>query len=117
MTHRIQAIVTIALVAFHGYCIAATAVLAPLNLASESGKLPIVDSATGRISYIIDLADHLQDQFPALAAPHIAGVAAYLSETQTLGSPAAIEAAVRNLFFTTGQTDHNGLTLHYVQLP
>jgi subtilisin family serine protease len=53
----------------------------------------------------------------SMAAPHIIGVAAYLAESQGLSSPAAIEAAVRNLFFTTGQTDKKGLLLHYVQLP
>jgi subtilisin family serine protease len=53
----------------------------------------------------------------SMAAPHIAGVAAYIVETQNLGTPGAVEAAVRQLFFTTGYTDHNGLTLHYVQLP
>jgi len=53
----------------------------------------------------------------SMAAPHIVGVAAYLAESQGLSTPAAIEAAVRNLFFTTGQTDKNGLLLHYVQLP
>ncbi len=36
----------------------------------------------------------------SMAAPHIAGVAAYLAETQGLNSPAAIEAAVRNRFYS-----------------
>jgi len=53
----------------------------------------------------------------SMSAPHIVGVAAYLAETQGLATPAAIEAAVRNLFFTTGQVDKKGLLLHYVQLP
>lgn len=53
----------------------------------------------------------------SMAAPHSAGVAAYLAETQSLGDSGAIEAAVRNLFFTTGQVDHNGLALKQVQLP
>ncbi len=53
----------------------------------------------------------------SMAAPHIAGVAAYLAETQTLGSPAAVEAAVRNLFYSTGQVDVTGRTVWLVRLP
>ncbi len=53
----------------------------------------------------------------SLSAPHIAGVAAYLTETQGLGSPAAVEAAVRNLFYSTGQVDVTGRTVWLVGLP
>src|ERR1700690_3720836 len=44
--------------------IAANGVAAPINLAASAAKDPIVDDA-GRISYIIDLIDHLQDSFPS----------------------------------------------------
>lgn len=53
----------------------------------------------------------------SMAAPHVIGVAAYLAEIQNLSVPSQIEAAVRNVFFTTGQTDKKGLLLHYIQLP
>lgn len=68
------------------------------------------DSTTSYTTY-------LQLSGTSMSAPHIAGVAAYLAESQGLNSPSAIEAAVRNLFYTTGQVDHAGLTVHMVQLP
>jgi hypothetical protein len=42
---------------------AAGSALAPINLAATNGEEPIIDD-TGRISYIVDLVDHLQDAFP-----------------------------------------------------
>lgn len=53
----------------------------------------------------------------SMAAPHIVGVAAYLAESQNLQTPSAIEAAVRNLLYSTGQTDQSGLSVKLVQLP
>lgn len=52
-----------------------------------------------------------------MAAPHIAAVAAYLAETQNLGTPGDIETAVRSLFYGTGQTDDAGLPVNLVRLP
>lgn len=53
----------------------------------------------------------------SMAAPHLAGVAAYLAETQQLLTPGAIELAVRNLFYSTGQYDNAGLPVKLVRLP
>jgi hypothetical protein len=52
----------------------------------------------------------------SLAAPHIAGIAAYLAEQSTYGTPAAIETAIRGLFYNAGQYDHAGLLMNMVAL-
>lgn len=53
----------------------------------------------------------------SMAAPHITAVAAYLAETQGLGSPGQIETAVRSLFYGTGQIDSAGLPVKIIKLP
>lgn len=53
----------------------------------------------------------------SMAAPHIAGVAAYLIEHNSYGSPAAVEAAVRNLFYNLGTYDPDSLLMYLTVLP
>lgn len=47
-----------------------------------------------------------------MAAPHIAGLASYLAETQNLTTPAQIEAAVRAHFQFYGYYDHLGFPIY-----
>jgi hypothetical protein len=44
----------------------------------------------------------------SMAAPHIAGLGAWLAETQGLSTPAQIEAAVRATLYPLQTTDHSG---------
>ncbi|MDP4029535.1 MAG: S8 family serine peptidase [Gallionella sp.] len=53
----------------------------------------------------------------SMAAPHITAVAAYLAETQSLGSPGDIETSVRSHFYGTGQLDSAGLPVKLIWLP
>ena len=53
----------------------------------------------------------------SFAAPHIAGVASYLQEQNNYSTPAALETAVRALFYNVGKVDHGGNTIWMVQLP
>lgn len=53
----------------------------------------------------------------SMAAPHVAGAAAYLADTYFLDTPAAIEAKVRQFFMSTGKTDRSGKLIRIVQLP
>jgi hypothetical protein len=52
-----------------------------------------------------------------MAAPHIAGIASYLAEHNTYGSPADLEAAVRNLFYNIGTYDPNSNLMYMAVLP
>ncbi|MES2934324.1 MAG: S8 family serine peptidase, partial [Pseudomonadota bacterium] len=54
----------------------------------------------------------------SMAAPHIAGVAAYLAESRNLTTPGQIEAAVRGLFYQTMplKKDASGLPINLVKL-
>jgi subtilisin family serine protease len=53
----------------------------------------------------------------SMAAPHVAGAAAYLADSLNLASPAAIETAVRTRTFTTGSNDQGGTAVRFVQIP
>lgn len=53
----------------------------------------------------------------SFAAPHIAAVAAHLAKTNSLTTPAAIEAAVRNTFYSASHTDQGSNTIYYAILP
>lgn len=54
----------------------------------------------------------------SMAAPHVAGAAAYLADQFGLTSPAAIEAKVRQQMVQyNGNTDAAGLDVRMVQLP
>jgi len=53
----------------------------------------------------------------SMAAPHIAGIASYLAEHNTYGSPADLEAAVRNLFYNIGTYDPNSNLMYMAVLP
>jgi hypothetical protein len=57
-----------------------------------------------------------------MAAPNVAGAAAYLADTFQLGSPSAIEQKVRQYLFETGSNDRSStalapLKIRIVQLP
>lgn len=53
----------------------------------------------------------------SMAAPHIAAVAAYLSEYTSFANPGAVETAVRSYFQWYGGTDFSGRPVRIVQLP
>jgi subtilisin family serine protease len=53
----------------------------------------------------------------SMAAPFVAGAAAYLADAYSLATPAAIEQAVRQRFFATGSNDRAGNAINIVQLP
>jgi subtilisin family serine protease len=53
----------------------------------------------------------------SMAAPHIAGAAAYLADTLNLTSPASIETAVRNKTHSTNKSDFSGTDIRFVQIP
>jgi Subtilase family len=55
----------------------------------------------------------------SMAAPHVAGAAAYLADNLGLTSPAAIETAVRARLFPTGLNlnDRSGTPVKFVQIP
>jgi hypothetical protein len=58
----------------------------------------------------------------SMAAPNVAGAAAYLADTFQLGSPSAIEQKVRQYLFETGSNDRSStalapLKIRIVQLP
>jgi hypothetical protein len=74
------------------------------------------NQATWQSKYVT-YTNYIRLDGTSMASPHIAGVAAYLAEAQNLNSPSAIEAAVRNLFYTTGQVDQAALPVKLVQLP
>jgi hypothetical protein len=74
------------------------------------------DSSTWQSQYVT-YDEYVKLSGTSMAAPHITGVAAYLAETRGLNSPGDIEAAVRGLFYGTGQWDHDGLAVNLVKLP
>ncbi len=53
----------------------------------------------------------------SMAAPHVAGAAAYLADSMNLTTPAAIETAVRARLFPTGYSDNSGEIVKIVQIP
>ena len=53
----------------------------------------------------------------SMAAPHVAGAAAYLADSMSLTTPAAIETAVRARLFPTGFNDNSGSPVNIVQVP
>jgi subtilisin family serine protease len=53
----------------------------------------------------------------SMAAPHVAGAAAYLADFYNLTSPASIELAVRNRLHPTGYSDSSNTQIKFVQLP
>jgi subtilisin family serine protease len=52
----------------------------------------------------------------SMAAPHVAGAAAYLADQFGLTTPAQIEQKVRQYFQNSGYTDRTGAPINYVQL-
>ena len=52
----------------------------------------------------------------SMAAPHVAGAAAYVADRFSLSTPQAIEAKLRELFRTTGFTDDTGNPISIIQL-
>lgn len=53
----------------------------------------------------------------SMAAPHITALAAHLAKINSLTSPAAIEAAVRNTFYTASYADQASNTIYYAVMP
>lgn len=53
----------------------------------------------------------------SMAAPHVAGVAAYLADSLGLTTPGSIEQAVRARLFPTGYTDQGNNSVNIVQVP
>jgi subtilisin family serine protease len=53
----------------------------------------------------------------SMAAPHVAGAAAYLADSLNLSSPSAIETAVRARMHSTGNSDQISTPIKFVQLP
>lgn len=53
----------------------------------------------------------------SMAAPHVAGAAAYLADNLGLTSPAAIETAVRARLYPTGANDRSSAPVKFVQIP
>ena len=62
-------------------------------------------------------SDYIDLSGTSMAAPHIAGMAAYLIETQSLTSPAAVETAIRSYFYNIGGFDHGGNMVWMTQIP
>jgi subtilisin family serine protease len=52
-----------------------------------------------------------------MAAPHVAGAAAYLADAFGLTTPAQIEQKVRQYATSTGYADMGGNLIKIVQLP
>ena len=53
----------------------------------------------------------------SMAAPHVAGAAAYLADALSLTTPASIEQAVRARLYPTGYTDQGNNAVNIVQVP
>jgi subtilisin family serine protease len=53
----------------------------------------------------------------SFAAPHVTAIAAHIMMTQGIVSSTALETAVRNTLYTTGQTDGAGYTIYYPRIP
>ena len=53
----------------------------------------------------------------SMAAPHVAGAAAYLADSLSLTTPASIEQALRMRLYATGYTDRGGNAVKVVQVP
>jgi subtilisin family serine protease len=53
----------------------------------------------------------------SMAAPHVAGAAAYLADLFNLTTPAQIEQKVRQYLVSTGYNDRSGIPIKIVQLP
>lgn len=60
---------------------------------------------------------YLRSDGTSWAAPHVAGVAAYLADTQNLTSAPTIEAAVRGLFYWLGTRDAGSYPVNMITLP
>lgn len=52
-----------------------------------------------------------------MAAPHVAGAAAYLADALSLTTPASIEQAVRARLYGTGFNDQGNNAVNIVQVP
>lgn len=53
----------------------------------------------------------------SMAAPHVAGAAAYLADALSLTTPASIEQAVRARLYSTGYLDQGSNAVNVVQVP